>query len=403
MKDVNNKIGTDTVGDRLYYLDWSRIILILGVFLYHATRPFAATTWHIVNADKSAFIWAIMYSVAPWAMSLFFFIAGAGSMFALKRRSNLQFTCERITRLLVPFIVGTFVLSPIQIYLEALSKGIYHGSFFNFIPKWLTYNAQGDWLSPGIFGQWGLHLWFLGYLFSFSLLALPLFWFFRKKSGQAILSRFERIMRKKGAILLIIIPLALARIVLQPLAPGEHAWFGFVYYFIFFICGYLFFSNEGSLEALRRNRWIVFSVGIAALTALYVLLITTGGEALEWFGPFIVPESIIINIIFATCGWCLTIFILSLAMARMNFSNKTLVYGNEIIMPFYLLHQPVIIVISYFTVRLAAGILPKILIVIVGSFLVSIGLVELLIRHIRPMRVLLGMKPRKFAPVEVNK
>ena len=70
MKDVNNKIGTDTVGDRLYYLDWSRIILILGVFLYHATRPFAATTWHIVNADKSAFIWAAVLSVIPALIAL---------------------------------------------------------------------------------------------------------------------------------------------------------------------------------------------------------------------------------------------------------------------------------------------------------------------------------------------
>ena len=80
-------------------------------------------------------------------------------------------------------------------------------------------------------------------------------------------------------------------------------------------------------------------------------------------------------------------------MKYLNFSNKWLVYGNETIMPFYLLHQPVIIVITYFVVQWDVGVLVKLLVVIVGSLLVTLGLIELLVRPFKPVRMLFGMKP----------
>jgi len=63
-------------------------------------------------------------------------------------------------------------------------------------------------------------------------------------------------------------------------------------------------------------------------------------------------------------------------------------------MPFFVLHQPVIIVVSYFIVQWGAGILAKLLVVVVGSFLIALGLVELLIRPLKPIRMLFGMIAR---------
>ena len=81
-------------------------------------------------------------------------------------------------------------------------------------------------------------------------------------------------------------------------------------------------------------------------------------------------------------------------MNYLNFSNRLLVYGNETIMPFYLLHQPVIIVVAYFVVQWEVGTLVKILVIGITSLLISLGLVELLIRPFNPVRRLFGMKPR---------
>jgi len=82
-------------------------------------------------------------------------------------------------------------------------------------------------------------------------------------------------------------------------------------------------------------------------------------------------------------------------MRFLNFSNKLLRYGQEAIVPFFVVHQPVIIVIAYFVVQWNADLLIKLLVVVFGSFAVSIGLFQLIIRHIRPLRAAFGMKAGK--------
>jgi hypothetical protein len=67
-------------------------------------------------------------------------------------------------------------------------------------------------------------------------------------------------------------------------------------------------------------------------------------------------------------------------------------YGQEAALPFFVLHQPVIIVIAFFVVQGNSGIWIKLPIVMLGSFLVTIGLYELVVRRIRLLRLLFGIK-----------
>ncbi len=131
-------------------------------------------------------------------------------------------------------------------------------------------------------------------------------------------------------------------------------------------------------------------VAYFALSAVY-------GEdvVLEWGLTFSFPGSIVGNFVFTVISWGWTLFVLYLAMTRLNFSNKLLVYGNETIMPFYLLHQPVIIVVSYFVVQWNAGVFVKLLVIVIASLLILLALIELLIRPFKPIRRLFGMKPRR--------
>ena len=77
---------------RLHYLDWLRVILLFGVFLYHVLKPFdPSIAWHINNADKTDAVMGILMSINPWGIPLFFLVSGAGSWFALRRRSNRQY------------------------------------------------------------------------------------------------------------------------------------------------------------------------------------------------------------------------------------------------------------------------------------------------------------------------
>jgi peptidoglycan/LPS O-acetylase OafA/YrhL len=82
----------------------------------------------------------------------------------------------------------------------------------------------------------------------------------------------------------------------------------------------------------------------------------------------------------------------SVGMLFLDFTNKVLRYGQEAALPFFVLHQPVIIVIAFFIVQWNAGIWIKLPIVLLGSFLVTITLYELVVRRIRLFRLLFGIK-----------
>jgi peptidoglycan/LPS O-acetylase OafA/YrhL len=380
---------------RLHYLDWLRVILIFGVFLFHAVHPFdALLDWHIKNAEKSGAATAFLLLINPWGMPLFFLVAGAASKFALRRRTNRQYVNERVARLLIPFIVGSILLSPLQGYLEALHKGTYQGSFLSFIPEMLAENISGNLFTPAVFGDWGFHLWFLAFLFLHSLLALPVFRWFERDAGRSTIAWLGRLVEKRGGILLFVIPLALSRVLVQPFSPPEvHGWLDFVYFFLFFIMGYIVYSDDRFPSAVRRDRWLLFVGGVLGLVAYGGISAAFGDQAFEWAVTFVVPWSIIIIFIFTVMSWGWALSVLSLAMTRLNFTNKWLVYGNETIMPFYLFHQPMIIVIAFFVVQWDAGITLKLLVVVLGSLVVTLGLVEL-VKRIKVLRGLSGMKPR---------
>jgi peptidoglycan/LPS O-acetylase OafA/YrhL len=381
---------------RLHYLDWLRVILLFGVFLYHAVRPFdAILDWHIKNAEQSMAILALINSVFPWGLPLFFLIAGTGSRFSLLRRGNRRFLAERVTRLLIPFVVGSVLLTPLQRYLEELHKGSFQGSFRTYVPDWLARTASLNWLTPLVFPRWGLHLWFLGFLFAYSVLALPAFRWFQAETGQSFISWLGRVVERRGAILLFAMPLAVARVLVQPIVPAaERGWLDFVYYFLFFILGYIIYADDRFLRAVRRDRWLLFGGGLIALVALFGLVAATGGRAMDWFLVFVVPWSIVLHLLFTAFGWCWAVYALYLAMTHLDFANQSLVYARETIMPFYLLHQPVIIAIAFFVVQWDAGIAPKLLVVVLGSLAVTLALAEV-VKRIGALRGLLSMKRGK--------
>jgi len=79
-------------------------------------------------------------------------------------------------------------------------------------------------------------------------------------------------------------------------------------------------------------------------------------------------------------------------MRYLDSTNKWLLYGREASYPFYFIHQPVIIFIGFYVVDWQVHLLIKLLVVVIGSFAISLGIYELLVRRINPIRALFGMK-----------
>jgi hypothetical protein len=120
----------------------------------------------------------------------------------------------------------------------------------------------------------------------------------------------------------------------------------------------------------------------------------SGIPVVEWRDTPGIPQFYVLRLLASAIALCYSLAMLPVGMRFLDFSNRWLRYGQEAALPFFILHQPAIIVIAFFVVQWNAGIWIKLPIVVVSSFLVSIGLYELLIRRIRPLRLLFGMKAR---------
>lgn len=380
---------------RLYYLDWLRIIATLGVCLFHVFDVFNTAGFEIKNAEQSEVVTMIQGFFFPWGMPLFFVIAGAGTWFALRRRSAGQFTRERTLRLLVPFFTGTLLLGPIQIYLSwrhRTETGVFAGSLGQFVADRLSS------IGPKLFGAIGYQMWFLGFLFAFSLLALPLFIWLKGMAGRRVTARLAGLCVRRGGILIFILPLVAVRLVLHPLFPLQHDWADFISFGLFFILGYLVFTDARFASAIRRDGWILLGVGLLTTLAFGMLVLSLGSVDLE-ASPGTLPEFLLWACV-AAAGWCGAAFMLNIGMRYLDHDSKKLRYGQATLLPFFVLHQTVMLGIAYFVVQWEASIAVKMLVVGLGGFVVTIGLIELVIKRVGILRVMFGMKGERVVEAQ---
>ncbi|MES2417204.1 MAG: histidine kinase [Bacteroidota bacterium] len=95
---------------RQTYLDWLRILSILGVLIFHSAMPYVAEDgWHIKNALTSNLLMESNLFLHLFRMPLLFFISGTVSYYMMQRRSTLSFIGLRFRRLLIPLIAGMFI------------------------------------------------------------------------------------------------------------------------------------------------------------------------------------------------------------------------------------------------------------------------------------------------------
>jgi len=380
---------------RLHYLDWLRVLAILGVIVFHAVHPFDHIGWHIKDSEPSVPVTLFIVSLYPWGMPLFFLISGASSRFALTRRTGRQYVSERVTRLLIPFLVGSLVLTPIMAYYEMSHKGLFDGSFTRFIldPEGIrVFLTEFHPLrfAPTVFGALGYHLWFLGYLFAFSLVTLPLFLWLRGDSGRRLIGGLRWLCGKRGGLLLLIIPLTLIQVVLRPHYPAEHDWADFATMLVFFVSGYILYSDERFTCAIRRDWSLTLALGL--LTSALILSSTLSGINAS---PSDISNELDIVLqwtILSVNGWSWSLVLISMGMRYLDFRNHWLEYGQTAIMPLFLLHQPVIIAIAYHVVQWNTGVTVKLPFVLLGSLAVTFALFEVLIKRVGPLRAFFGMK-----------
>lgn len=376
--------------ERLHYLDWLRVLAVLGVFYAHTADIFDMFYWHIRGEQQSTGLIVLIVFGTQWGMSLFFFLAGASAWFALESRTSGQFMGERFKRLIIPCIVGFILLSPPQAYLLAISHALYRGNFLQFYPYFFE-NIHISW-NPQWIGAYGYHLWFLAFLFVVSLLTLPMLHYLRRERGLRFISKLAAFCDKPARLFVFVLPIALIQIALRAPFPGYQGWADFFIWLVIFVYGFILLAAPRFESAIQKQGKLALCVGITSfliLLAAYFAGVLSSWEHISNYSVGYILYQLLRSII----TWSWMIFVLYFGARFLNFSNKVIDYANEAVLPFYVLHHPVIVVIAFFTLRWDINIGVKFLIVSTAALIATLVLYDLFIRRINVSRWLFGMKP----------
>ena len=378
--------------ERRYDLDWLRVLAVLLLIYFHTAAIFYRGdlgVFYVTNAVTDPAMGIFILLVHQWHMPLFFFLSGAATWFSLEARTANQYVKERFQRLLIPFVFGTLVLVPIQVYYRVLMTSGDKKSYFQFYPQF--FNG----IRPTGNFEWA-HLWFVVYLFVFSLVALPLLIYSRQPSGHWrnwLAMRLDR----TGAVFYPALLLAVIEGAFRPRWIGFQNlyddWANVLLYLSYFVYGYIFCSDRRFGQLLDRQRYWVTGVAIVGMTILLAFWITNTVPVRGYS-----PEYVMYQVFRGFNSWCWVLLALSLARSHLNVKSRLLQYANEASYPFYILHQTVVVTIGFYVVQWNVGVLEKFIVISTGSLLITIVIYELLIRRINVARFLFGLKSISSQP-----
>jgi len=358
---------------RRYDIDWLRVLAILFVFVYHSTRFFNLEDWHVKNPTTYFAVEVWNRFASSWLMPFVFVISGASLFYAVGKSGAGQFIKDKVLRLLVPLVVGVFTYCTLQVYLERLTHGQFSGSFFDFLPHYF----EGIYGLGGNLAITGMHLWYLAVLFVFSIVLLPLFLLLKSKVGSRVLGKLMDWVALPGLVYVLALIIRMSWKLIDPnsvLGFDKFGW-NLGVYMSFFLFGFVIMASERLQQSIQRLRWISL---LGAIT-MTVMLISGNPD----------PHRDLI-------AWFFVLTFLGFGMKHLNFNTAFLKYANEAVLPFYILHQTVLLCVGYFVVRWAIPDLLKWLIIVPLSFVIVMSLYEL-VRRNNILRFLFGMKLLKQA------
>jgi peptidoglycan/LPS O-acetylase OafA/YrhL len=361
-----------TTGERYDFLDWLRVIAIFVLLFFHTGMLFVGWGWHIVNAETIPSLQWPMDLAHRLRMPLLFVIAGAGMWFALERRTGLQLLRERTMRLLLPLVIGMFLVVPPQIYFERLFRGQWSGTYPRF------YLERVLELTPYPAGNFSWHhLWFILYLYVYVLLLIPALLWWKRRA----------VTLRPGAWLFALgLPLGVNEALLKAAYPESHTlvndWYVFDHYLLLTIYGYVMASLPGGWQWVADRRARSLGLGLLAIGAL-LLMFTTGVVA---HGG--AADALLANVF----TWAFVMTFLGYGLRYLSFANPLLRWARDASYPIYILHQTVIIAIGYYVIRQPWAPWTKYWLVLGATLLLCVVAYEYCIRRFELLRFAFGMK-----------
>ena len=319
---------------RYYELDWLRVILIFAVFLHHCFMPFNGDGWHIMNTESSKLLDDIMVYFEQIRLQALFFIAGVGSVLLLQKQSWREFLLGKFYRLFIPFVVAMIIIIPPQYYYEHIEQ--FTSLFDAYSQRWLAFSPN--------------HLWFIEFLLVFMLMAPLINNVFSSKRCEKWQSRLAQISHYKHVLFLMVLPLIFIRGLTKWINGSYDNHLGNIsqvsYFLFFFIAGMWLIRNQNIWQALAQHR----------RTNLFWLIVST----VVFYGYYFPDYSPYLSLpirrqIWVAVGclvsWSALLTMLGYAQVYLSRSPNWLRKTNELIYPFYIVHQTIIVALAYYIVQ----------------------------------------------------
>ena len=341
---------------RRYDIDWLRVIAIGLLLIYHIAiifQPWAMLIGFIRSDEPMLVLWKLMSILNVWRIPLLFYVSGMGVYFAIQKRNWKELLLERSKRILLPFLFGIIAITPLH---------------------FLIFQEYYD-LPLGYFPHQG-HLWFLGNIFAYVAILLPLFIYLKRKKDSRFPKGLSYLMQNPLGPLAISLFFVLESFILKPQVFEMYAetWHGFFLGLLAFFFGFLFvYSGKAFWQTVLRWRW--FYIALAA--ALYTL------RMLE------IPH---INFLIAIESNCWIFGIFGLGYKHLNHPGKTLSYLSKAAYPVYIIHMFVLYLGALIILPLEIPVWLKFITIVIftgtGCFLIY----ELLIRRVKILGPVFGLK-----------
>ena len=266
---------------RLDHLDATRAFALLLGIVFHACLSFMPVFmgWAVQDVSTSPLVAMFMTVSHSFRMEAFFLLAGFFSHLTFHRKGAGEFVRSRVLRIVVPFVVGWFILRPLVVSGWIMGSASLRGD----VNVWagLLGGLQSlSTLPAGIFA--GSHLWFLYYVAMITTLALAVRGMLTITGSWhgALVRRADALVawlaNSPFSLVIFAMPTAAALWSMRfwgmdtpdQLLPNIPA---LVIYGGFFILGWMLSRQRELISQFARltlSRWILAGLGIAAILLL---------------------------------------------------------------------------------------------------------------------------------------
>jgi surface polysaccharide O-acyltransferase-like enzyme len=323
-------------------MDWLRIGAFALLILYHIGMVFVPWNFHVKTAQPIDWVAVPMQAVNAWRLPLLFVVSGYASRAILSKRPEPGvFAWERTKRLIIPLLVASILIVPPQPWVELTVKRGYHAPFWHF--WWHDYFRFGSF--GGLIVPTWQHLWFVAYLWVYSMIFAALAAILPGPIKQGAVSLADRLL---AGPLVLVVPIALLLANMAWNFPGAAETHGFIddwpihrVYFLMFLFGV--YLRSGTLAWAAIRRWwraaAIFAVaGYAIVAAIETIYPDTTQPPVEiWWlfsGARVVQQ------------WTAIIALIGIADRWWNHDHAWRATLNEAIFPFYIIHQTIIVLVA---------------------------------------------------------